>query len=139
MTNLQAAVGLAQFERINTFLAQKRVIADLYNSYLSQLDGIILPVEKPWAKSVFWMYSILIKKDRYSNFRDDLIALLKKNGIDSRPIFYPLHKMPPYRLDEVFPNAEFISDSGISLPSGVTLIDEEIKYICEVIKKYLTN
>jgi perosamine synthetase len=139
MTNLQAAVGLAQFEKINTFLTRKREIADLYNSYLSEVDGLILPIEKPWAKNVFWMYSIVMKKDHYSNSRDDLIEELKKKGIDSRPIFYPLHKMPPYSQDAVFPNAESISDFGISLPSGVTLTDEEIKYICEVVKKYLTS
>jgi len=137
MTNLQAAVGVAQTERIDTFVMRKRENAQLYSSYLSDVEGLILPTEKEWAKSVFWMYSILLKKDHYRITRDDLIASLKKEGIESRPVFYPLHKMPPYKQNGLFPNAEYISVSGLSLPSSVTLKDEDIAYICKTITKYL--
>lgn len=135
MTNLQAAVGVAQLERIDWFLARKRKNAELYNHYLSDVVGLILPTEKEWAKSVFWMYSILLRKDYYQISRDNLIASLKKEGIESRPVFYPLHKMPPYKQNGSFTNAELISSSGLSLPSSVTLQDEDIQYVCETIRK----
>jgi len=85
------------------------------------------------------MFSILLKKDHYRTQRDDLIAVLQTKGIDTRPVFYPLHRMPPYKQDGVFPHAEYISDSGINLPSSVTLNEDDIKYICETIKKSLKN
>ena len=97
MTNLQAAVGVAQLERINIFLEKKREIAQMYNLYLSGLEELILPIEKEWAKSAYWMYSILLRKESCHISRDNLIAALRKNGIETRPIFYPLHKMPPYK------------------------------------------
>jgi len=139
MTNLQAAVGVAQLERIDTFITRKREIAHQYNDYLSDVGGLVLPVEKDWAKNVFWMYSILLEKDYDSVSRDSLIIFLRKEGIETRPIFYPLHKMPPYRQNGSFPNAQYISASGLSLPSGVTLKEGQIKYVCEKIKKCLRS
>jgi len=139
MTNLQAAVGVAQLERIDFFLKRKQEIARFYKSYLSEIQGIIMPPEKEWAKNVYWMFSILIDREYYRIKKDDLMDALLQKGIETRPIFYPLHRMPPYKQDGLFPNAEYISDSGLNLPSGVTLKDEEIEYICETLKKCLEN
>jgi len=106
----------------------------MYNIYLSGIEELILPIEKEWAKSAYWMYSILLRKESCHISRDNLIAALRKQGIETRPIFYPLHKMPPYKQKGSFSNAEKISASGVSLPSGVTLEKDQIIYICEKIK-----
>ncbi len=139
MTNLQAAVGVAQLERINFFVEKKREIAQMYNSYLCDIEEIILPIEKEWVKSSFWMFSILLKPDYYYLTRDKLIDFLKEKGIETRPIFYPLYKMPPYKDNNLYPNTENISASGLSLPSAVTLKEEDIKYVCGVLKNILVK
>lgn len=134
MTNLQAAIGCAQLERIEEFIERKRKIARLYNSHLKNIPGITLPPEVSWAKSVYWLYSILINKP-YPKGRDQLIKFLLKENIESRPFFYPLHQLPPYKQKGNFPNANFLSKSGISLPSSCRLKDEEIEKIVGIIKR----
>lgn len=137
MTNLQAAVGLAQFERISWFIDRKRHISSLYSKYLSGLNGLVLPVELDWAKSSCWMFTMLLKKDCCRIDRDGLIAALKNDGIESRPVFYPLHAMPPYQGDKAFPHTDAISASGLSLPSSATLREEQVQYICNAIRKHI--
>lgn len=137
LTNIQAAVGVAQLERIDFFLARKRRNAKLYHEYLCDVEGLVLPIEKHWAKSPFWMYSILLRSEDYQISRDGLIESLKKEGIDSRPFFFPLHKMPPYKQNGEFLVAERISSSGLSLPSSVTLTVEQIEYVSMVITRCL--
>ena len=132
MTNVQAAIGLAQLEKIDKFIETKRKNASIYNKLLDGINGIVLPPEKQWAKNVYWMYSILVKN------RDKLMEELRKNGIDSRPFFYPLHILPPYKLDVSFPVSEQISREGISLPSSVKLKKDEIELISNKIKKFIS-
>jgi len=134
LTNVQAAIGVAQLEKIDRLLARKREIARLYRSLLEDVAGIAQPPEASWAKNVFWMYSILVEEE-YGLSRDELIAKLGANGIDSRPVFYPIHTMPPYKQDLVLPVAEDLASKGISLPSGIGLKDEEIERVASLIKK----
>jgi len=133
LTNIQAAIGLAQLERIEQTIDTKRRNAKTYNSLLKNVKGITLPVEEPWAKNVYWMYSILVERG-YKLRRDELIGKLKKEGIDTRPFFIPLHKMP--YLDEglKFPIAEELGEKGINLPSSVKLTKEQIEEITSFIK-----
>jgi perosamine synthetase len=135
MTNLQAAVGVAQLERIEEFVERKREIARIYRAHLTGIDGIILPVEKEWAKHVYWMFNIRI--DRDSGTRNKVIAALRDDGIESRPVFYLLHEMPPFKQPGHFPVAEAVSTSGISLPSAVTLNEEDIIFIRDCLRKYV--
>ena len=128
LTNIQAALGLAQMERIEQFLQRKREIAQRYNALLSNTPGLILPPEADWATSVYWMYSVLITPD-YPLSRDALYTRLREHGIDSRPFFYPIHTMPPHHTDEHFPIAEKLSQQGINLPSSVNLTDEDLQRI----------
>ena len=95
LTNLQAAIGVAQMEKIDRILDRKRGIALLYRSLLENVAGITLPSEASWARNVFWMYSILVEKE-YGMSRDKLMDRLKEAGVDSRPVFYPVHTMLPY-------------------------------------------
>lgn len=138
MTNLQAALGLAQMERIDEFIEKKIFIARTYEKYLKPLiPDIVLQPQASWAKSVFWMYSILIQKRGKKN-RDYLINSLRKSKIDSRPFFFPLHATPRYKTAEKLPNANLLGQTGINLPSSFNLSEQQIQFICEKIKTSLT-
>lgn len=138
MTNMQAALGLAQLERIDEIIRIKRDNAKLYNSLLESVRGVSLPPEEGWAKNVYWMYSLLIEDD-FGISRDELMIKLRERGIDSRPFFIPLHLQPPYNSNEILPIAEELSRKGINLPSAATLKEEEITYICGVMREIQVN
>lgn len=139
MTNLQAALGLAQLKKIKKILNKKIVIAKLYQKYLEPLlPEIILQPEAEWATNVFWMYSILIPKKGRKN-RDYLASQLKKFGIDSRPFFFPVHRLPRYETKENLPIANFLGQSGLNLPSSPNLEEDQIKFIAQKIIKIWTN
>ena len=135
MTNLQAAVGVAQLKKLDEFVEKKRKIADWYSERIKELEenGLIkLHPEMPWAKCVYWMYSILVE-DKFGMSRDDLMNRLEEKEIDTRPSFYPIHVLPPYKSEERFSVAEELARKGINLPSGVTLTENEIEQIFESI------
>ncbi|MDI6639939.1 MAG: DegT/DnrJ/EryC1/StrS family aminotransferase, partial [Methanocellales archaeon] len=136
MTNIQAALGVAQLEKIDKMVETKRKNAQSYNSLLNDVGGITLPPEATWAKNVYWMYSVLIE-DEFGINRDELMLRLMENEIDSRPFFHPMHTMPPYKSDERLPIAEELSRKGISLPSAVSLKREEIEKIVNIIYGYI--
>ena len=136
MTNVQAAIGCAQLEKIASLIEKKGEIAKWYREGFANLENdrlIKLSPEMPWAKSTYWMFSILIEADRFGLTRDQIIEFLQSRGIETRPLFYPIHSMPPYKVDESFPVAEELSSKGINLPSGASLHQEEITWITEVI------
>ena len=138
MTNIQAAIGLAQFEKIDELVERRRANAYLYNSLLKAIEGIKLPPEKEWARNVYWMYSILIEDD-FGMSRDELMLKLKEKGIDTRTFFIPVHKQPGFLniglfKGENYPVAEEISEMGLYLPSGTGLTEEQIQEVCQVIK-----
>ena len=136
MTNVQAAIGLAQMERIDEFVNIRRRNARLFNELLANIPGITLPPEAKWAKNVYWMYSILVE-DEFGMSRDELMAFLRSHGIDSRPFFYPIHLQPLYEPQfkgEKYPVAEELSRKGINLPSGNELTEEEVRYIADIIR-----
>lgn len=136
LTNLQAALGLAQLEKINLMEGIKIKNAKIYRDLLKDEKIIQLPPQKDWAKNVFWLYSIVLKK---TGLRDKLIAYLKDKGIETRPFFVPMHKLPMYKQKGRFPNTEYLSRNGISFPSGLTLAVKDIEYICSGVKKFLKN
>jgi perosamine synthetase len=132
MTNIQAALGLAQVERIELHLAKRRAVAEWYNRHLEPLrDTIVLPVEEPWAHHAFWIYTILLKEDAGIE-RDALMAALEEAGIETRPVFYPMHVMPPYReADGAYPVAESLARRGVNLPTHGLLTEDDVAYIAE--------
>lgn len=135
MTNIQAALGLAQAEKIDFHLACRRKVADWYNLHLADLkDHIDLPIEEPWAHHSFWIYTILLRQGGASE-RDDFMRVLARDGIETRPVFYPMHLMPPYReADGAYPVAERLAERGISLPTHGLLREEDIVYIAARIR-----
>ncbi len=139
MTNIQAAIGVAQVKKLGAFIRKKRQIAAWYaRGFKGLADGglVGLPPEMPWAKSTYWMYSILIN-DVAKHTRDEVIKGLAAAGIESRPFFYPVHMLPMYKSEERFPVAEAISRRGINLPSGVNLKEQEVAYVVKSLKKLL--
>lgn len=135
MTNIQAAIGLAQFERIEALLALRRRNAAHYNARLAEVPGLILPPETSWATNVYWMYSILVTDD-FGLSRDELRAKLRERGIDSRPFFYPVHTLPMYNTGQHLPVAEDLGRRGLNLPSGAPLTADQIDYICDTIRDF---
>ena len=138
MTNVQAAIGVAQLTKISQFIEKKRQIADWYKEELKDLadQGMItLHPEMPWAKCAYWIYSILVE-DKLGITRDELIPFLGKKGIETRPFFYPLHVLPPYKAyDDTLNLARSISLKGLNFPSSPTLGKNEIDYIVETCTK----
>lgn len=139
MTNMQAAVGVAQMEEIERFIEIKRKMADKYRGLLKNVEGLTLPVEKEWAKNVYWMYSVLIEKS-FGLSRDEFIQKLREKNIDTRTFFIPVNKQPVFRNNEMyrsssFPVAQEISEKGLYLPSGLALTETQILRVCDAIKK----
>jgi perosamine synthetase len=137
MTNLQAAVGTAQVDKLDRLVARRRQLAEWYNDAFRPLAdrGLITrPPDMPWAKSVYWMYSILLE-DGFGMSRDEMISALKDEEIETRPFFYPLHLMPPYRDQNSmrFPVAEELSQKGLNLPSGPKVGQEEVVRIVRAV------
>jgi perosamine synthetase len=140
MTNLQAALGVAQLSKIERFIEKKRRIARLYAEELSSIEGITLHPEMPWAKCVYWLYSVLIDEEKMGINRDKLAEKLQNYGIETRNFFYPLHEMPLYQkyAKRSYPASSAISRKGLNLPSSVKLSGEDITYITQKIKKAIS-
>ena len=141
LTNLQAAIGCAQLEQFDGFIARKQAIAKAYRARLGHIDGLRLPVEIAGSRNSYWMVSVIAELERAGLDRDAFMARLSKAGIETRPLFYPLHEMPPYRAyagNRAFPHATKLSARGLSLPSGITLTDGQLDYVCGVIERCLT-
>lgn len=127
LTNLQAAVGVAQMEQVEALLQRRRDLQVWYTDKLRQDPRIELPRRVEWAEPVNWLYTILLRRDFD---RDRVIEQLKHNGIDCRPVFYPLHMMPPHIQAGHFPIAEDISRRGLSLPTTTIMGLPHVERVC---------
>ncbi len=128
MTNMQAAIGVAQVDRIDETLHLKRRIAYLYREFLD-IDKIGHPIQEDWAKNVFWMYGILVQDPI------GLASYLLKEGIETRPFFTGLHKQSCFVSDKKLPVTEFLTERGLYLPSGTRLKDSQIAHISNLIRE----
>jgi perosamine synthetase len=121
MTNLQAAVGSAQVDKLDKLIATRKQVSTWYDRAFSHHaeNGVVkLPPQMPWAESVCWLYSILVE-DGFGMTRDEIIEELGQRDIETRPFFFPLHVMPPhFRESPAFPVAEELARKGLSLPSS---------------------
>ena len=134
MTNLQAAVGVAQMKQIDEFVERKRRMARLYNELLCDLP-IQLPNEKQWAKNVYWMYGIVLNNEVSLDTYQCMQKLLEK-GIETRSFFIGMHEQPIFHKsgffqNESYPVSERISRRGFYLPSGQAITDQQITYIAK--------
>lgn len=135
MTNLQAAVGLAQLENVDWHLGQRQRVARLYEKYLPMLGDLVTVQRIPGqASHVYWMNSVMLS-DKVSKSRDRVMEEMEARNIEMRPLFYPMHIMPPYEDSTVnCPVAESLAARGINLPSHALLEEEHVKYIVESLK-----
>ncbi len=141
MTNMQAAIGCAQLERINEFVEQKRKLAIFYNKILNETGNFIIPPQESWAINGYWLYTAILKESANIS-RDTLMEKMLKNGVETRPAFYPLHEMPPYKnypSKSSFENSKHISAQGISFPSSVNISQEELDNIAQALHSIFQN
>jgi perosamine synthetase len=142
MTNLQAAVGLAQVEQMDEFVAARRRNAEEYTRRLRDIPGITTPPQAPWAKNVYWMYGILVDKEQFGMNRDELRHALAEHGIETRTFFIPMHCQPIYWKafkGQRYPVAERLCRDGFYLPSASSLTLAEIEYVTDVIREVCPN
>lgn len=135
MTNMQAALGSSQLKRIEEFIEIRRRNARIYNEILAGRKGVLTPPEARWAKNVYWMYSILVTPE-FGLTRDQLMMKLANYGIETRPFFVPIHQQPVFAKNykrEEYPNAQFLSQTGLNLPSGNTLTEDQVRYVASTI------
>lgn len=143
LTNLQAALGTSQLKKIEHVVNKKRKIADFYRKELSEIKDLQLPVEKPYAKNVYWMFHIVLK-GKLAGKREEIRNALKEKGIDTREAFIP------FNMQEIFlarglagkddcPVANYVAMNGFYLPSGSDLTEEESKYVTDSIKEVVSR
>jgi perosamine synthetase len=138
ITNIQAAIGVAQTEMIEEKIERKRWIGDTYNKLLSGQPDITLPYEAPWAKNVYWMYGIVVQ-DGFGRTKDELMAMLKTKGVDTRSFFCPMSLQPLFKgSDSRFPDisGEYpvsvdLWNRGLYLPSGLGLTGAQMEEVAE--------
>lgn len=142
MTNLQAALGLAQLERLDEFVAKKRRMGELYNELFYDIDGIQLPLASTdYAENIYWVYGIVLN-DEVDFDAEVAIERLVEKGIGTRPFFYPMHQQPVLRekfffKDLFLPVAERLYKRGFYIPSGLALKENEILTVVNAVKKII--
>lgn len=141
MTNLQAALGLAQLERIDQIVARKRYMGHEYTSRLQNVPMLQLPVEEQWARSVYWMYGVVLS-DKADMDAVKFAQKLEERGVQTRPFFLGMHEQPAFRRDglfrsEAYPVAERLARQGLYLPSGVALTEMQLERVTQAIRDIL--
>lgn len=137
MTNIQAAIGLAQIESIREKIEKRKWIARKYSEYIGEIAE--LQPEMPWASNVYWLPTFILNGSFGSSLRDSLMTSLANKGVESRPVFYPLNIMPPYFNRMPFPNSNHISCNGISLPVSNRFEEDDIRFISEVFNESVSK
>jgi perosamine synthetase len=143
MTNLQAALGLAQLERLDEFAWRKRKMGARYTELLSDISGLQLPVVKmPYAENTYWVYGIVLR-DEVPFEADEAMHQLAKLGVGTRPFFWPMHEQPVFRRmglfkGESYPVSERLARRGFYLPSGVALTNEQMELVSAAVHKVLS-
>ncbi len=142
MTNMQAALGLAQLERLDYFVGRKRAMGARYTELLKDVAALRLPAgNTDYADNIYWVYGVLLEQ-KSEQERRRLMQRLHEAGMETRPFFFPMHQQPVFRQrgmfqGECYPIAEGMYRTGFYLPSGLALEDEEMTYIASELKRLL--
>ena len=142
MTNLQAAVGVAQFEQLQKFIEKKRQIGKLYSEELYGLKNIQLPLASTdYSENIYWVYGILLKEETGLD-AEEAMKKLAENKIGTRPFFYPMHRQPVFKkmglfLNESYPVSEYLGDNGFYIPSGLAITEDQIHRVSKALKEIL--
>lgn len=141
MTNVSAAIGLAQLESIEKYLRKKSWMAREYAKALRGIPHLTLPQEATWAKNVYWMYTLALTKDAPLT-KSELMTRLSVKGIDTRDFFYPLHTQPILKQfvkkHDRFPISDFASQHGFYVPSGLALTKKQIVSVAQALRDILS-
>jgi len=138
MTNVAAAIGLAQLERVHWQLERRQELAAWYREELGGVGVLTCQGEKPWARHVWWMFSVLV--DVGTADRDGVMDAMRRRGIDTRPFVHPLHTLPPYREatgGQLFTVAEAVARSGLNLPTWAGLTRADVRMVCDTLLECL--
>lgn len=141
LTNMQAALGVAQIGRIDRILERKHWLGAGYRCGLEGIGGLQLPIERPWAQNVWWMYGVVLD-DSVPFDAAGFAELLRDKGVDSRPFFRGMHEQPALLKrglfqGERYPVTERIARRGLYLPSGLTLTQKEMDDVCAIVREIL--
>jgi len=139
LANLQAAIGVGQLEKVDKIISLKRMMGSYYLAHLNDLEDIILPVEAPYAFSVYWMFHIVLR-GKLEGKREEFIKKLKDLGVETREDFVPYHEQKifiekGYVDGNECPHASKYSKEGLYLPSGTDITEDELKYVCDAVHK----
>ena len=137
LTNLACAILCAQMERMDAFVARRAAIAALYSAELGRVPGITLQPSAPWAERANWLVSVLVGEGEFGHSRDELAQVLDAQGIETRPFFHPLHRLPPYAgrpgSARELPITDRIAREGINLPTATTRSDEDVLAVARAV------
>ncbi|MDR4508958.1 MAG: DegT/DnrJ/EryC1/StrS family aminotransferase [Candidatus Brocadiaceae bacterium] len=140
MTNMQAAIGLAQLERLREFVERKRHMGKYYSTLLSGVPGIQLPLPKTdYAENIYWTYGIVLNKE-VSCDAEEAMRRLKEYNVGTRPFFWPMHEQPVFKKmglfsNEQYPVAEYLSRKGFYIPGGLALTDTQMDSVANAVRK----
>ena len=142
LTNLQAAVGVAQIERIDSIVARKRRMGRRYTERLNGLAQLQLPIEQPWARAVYWMYAVVLDPASGMN-AEEFARRLKDEGVETRPFFLGMHEQPALHQlglfgGEHYPVTDRIARQGLYLPSGLALTDAQLDDVSAAVRRVLS-
>ncbi len=138
-TNLQAAVGLAQLERLEEFVERKRRMGQYYTERLQEVEGLQLPVTKTdYAENIYWVYGLVLNREIQADNRI-VQKMLAERGVGTRTFFWCMHEQPVYRnmglfLEDTYPVAEYLARKGFYIPSGLALTMEQMDIVIYVLK-----
>ncbi len=143
MTNLQAALGLAQLERLPEFVKRKRAMGQKYTEMLQDIKSIQLPLPAmPYAQNIYWVYGIVLNESHEFDAKE-MMSRLASKGVGSRPFFFPMHEQPVFKKMGLFkdvhlPVSERIARRGFYIPSGMAIKDEQILEVTKIIREVLS-
>lgn len=144
MTNLQAALGLAQLERLDEFVARKRAMGLKYTQRLMSVEGLeLMPARTGYADNIFWVYGMVLK-DNVPFDAEEAMKRLGARGVGTRPFFWSMHEQPVFRkmglfTGESYPVAERLARRGFYIPSGMALMEEQVDVVVEAVKDLMGN
>lgn len=143
MTNLQAALGLAQLERLDEFVERKRQMGKIYTDLLSSVSCLQLPLAVTgYAENLYWVYGLVLD-DTQAFDASDIMRRLGEKGIGTRPFFWPMHEQPVFMKmglfsSEKYPVAERLARRGVYIPSGLALTDDQMERVAVAVKEVLS-
>ena len=141
-TNLQAAVGLAQLERLDEFVIKKREMGKYYTKNLKNIDGLILPIERTeYADNIYWVYGLVLQKDIQVDNKT-VQKLLAEEGVASRTFFWCMHEQPVFQKKrlfqgETYSNAEYLARKGFYIPSGLAISRDQMDKVISGVQKVM--